>query len=48
MVDIKDTLKNLVKGFRKANRIDDATVKRQMKVIEAAKSEAKRIQAEKE
>jgi len=48
MVDVKDTLKNLVKGFKKVNQIDDATVKRQMVIIEAAKLEAKRLQAEKE
>lgn len=48
MAEIKDTLKNLVKRLRKANRIDDLTVKRQIKVIEAMKTEAERIQAEKE
>lgn len=48
MTTLRDTLKNMVKGFKKAQDVEPAAMKRVRKVIDAAKEESKRLKAGKE
>lgn len=48
MATIKDVLKGMVKGFRKAQDVEPIAVKRVRRVMEAAKEESKRLKAGKE